>query len=197
MNNNKTTRKCDYKINSIFPNRWSSRSFSGTQLKKEHLMPLFEAARWAPSSFNAQPWRFIYALKGTPAFDELCNSLIPFNRDWAQHAGALVMIISRKKYTYNEKPNEAHVFDAGAAWQNFALQACDQGLHCHAMEGFDETCACSATSTPEGYKALCIIAVGYPGDGAYLDDELKSLEKPSQRIPVSEFVFENSFTSKP
>lgn len=186
-------REPNYQVNPVFPARWSSRAFNGKPLAKEKLMQLFEAARWTPSSFNAQPWRFVYALHGTEAFDEMRDTLVPFNKEWAQHAGALIMVISRENYIYNEKPNEAHHFDTGAAWQSIALQAILLGLNTHAMGGFDTEKARSVAKVPAGYTLHCIIAVGEKGNTADLSEELQKLDKPSKREPVEFFTSENTF----
>jgi nitroreductase len=126
-------RHPDHKINAIFINRWSPRALSGELISHEELMSLFEAARWAPSSFNGQEWRFIYAKRDTPYWISFLNLLIPANQVWAQNAAVLMVIISRNTFEYNDKPARTHSFDAGAAWENLALQASVMGLVAHGM----------------------------------------------------------------
>lgn len=113
----------EHKINSLFVNRWSPRSMSGEELYDEDIMSLFEAAKWAPSSFNNQPWRFIYAKRNTQHWDRLLNLLYDGNRVWAKDAAVLVAVIARKNFEYDERPSITHQFDAGAAWENLALEA--------------------------------------------------------------------------
>ena len=122
-NKNENNRNSNHKINPLFINRWSPRSMTGDSLDDETLMSLFEAARWAPSSYNNQPWRFLYAKKGTPNWNVFFNLLVEGNKIWAKNAAVLVVIISRKNFEHNGKPSITHQFDAGAAWENLALEA--------------------------------------------------------------------------
>src|ERR671925_749582 len=117
------TRRPEYKINSLFINRWSPRSMSREELNDEDIMSLFEAAKWAPSSFNNQPWRFIYAKRNTGHWERLFNLLVDGNKVWAKNSALLVVVISRKNFENNEKPARTHQFDAGSAWENLALEA--------------------------------------------------------------------------
>jgi nitroreductase len=125
----------------VLAERWSPRSFSNEALTEEQLLTLLEAARWAPSAYNAQPWRFIYGIKDTPHWDRIFETLLPFNQSWAKTAGALVVIASNTHLVPPGKeekvPNKWHSFDAGAAWANLALQAVHSGLAAHGLAGFD------------------------------------------------------------
>jgi hypothetical protein len=122
-------RQADHPIDPLFLRRWSPRAMAGTPLRPDDLHPLFEAARWAPSSGNGQPWRFVYALRGTPEFAGFLDLLVPGNRIWCERAGALVVILSRTVRD-NGKAVRTHSFDAGAAWMSLALQGTLQGLSC-------------------------------------------------------------------
>jgi len=122
----------------LFVNRWSPRSLTGESIPDEELLALFEAARWAPSSYNNKPWRFILARRENHQdFERLYGLLVATNQVWAKNAAALVIIISRKRFERNDKPSITHAFDTGAAWQNLALEAARRGLVAHGMQGFD------------------------------------------------------------
>jgi nitroreductase len=159
----------------------------------EQMMSLFEAARWAPSSFNAQLWRFVYAKRGTPYFQKFFDLLVPFNQSWAKNASFLVLIISRTKFTYNDQPSRTHSFDAGAALQNLALEGSMQGLVVHAMEGFNYDKACQVCAIPDDYSIEAMIAVGKHGLITDLPEELREREFPSDREPLQSFLFEGIF----
>lgn len=188
-------RKVNYAIDPLFPNRWSPRALSGDQVTREELFSLFEAARWAPSSFNGQPWRFLYAMRDTPAWKTLFDLLIDFNQAWAKNAAVLVVVASRKRFEHNEKPNKTHSFDTGAAWENLALQGSHKGLVVHGMSGFDYDKAREVLHVPEDYQVEAMIAIGKPGKKEDLPLDLQEREQPSERKKVEEFVFEGVFHS--
>jgi nitroreductase len=118
-----SVRKSDYPINPLILNRWSPRSMTGEALNDDDIMSLFEAARSAPSSYNNQPWRFIYAKRNTKHWDRFFNLLVEGNKIWAKNAALLVVVISRKNFEFNEKPAITHQFDAGSAWENLSLRS--------------------------------------------------------------------------
>ncbi len=186
-------RTSAYPIDDLLLQRWSPRAMSGASISDEQLMSLFEAARWAPSSYNNQPWRFVYAKRDTPEWQTFFNLLVPFNQSWAKDAAALVIIASRNNFTYNNKPSRTHAFDTGAAWQNLALQGYKDNLVVHAMEGFDYEKAAEVINLPEGHTIHAMIAVGLPGDPAQLPQELQERETPSDREPMQAFVHEGLF----
>jgi len=130
-------RKADCAIEPLLLDRWSPRAMSGEEISQEELTRLFEAARWAPSSFNAQQWRALYARRGTEDWQTFFDLLVDANKVWAKNAAVLVVFISRKIFDHNDEPSVTHSYDAGAAWENFALQGFHQGLVVHGMEGFD------------------------------------------------------------
>ncbi len=190
MNN---PRKPNYKISEAILKRWSPRSFTGEKISGEELMSLFEAARWAPSSFNGQLWRFIYSHRETEHWDLLFNTLVSFNQSWAKDASALALIISRKHFEMSENPAPTHLFDAGAAWENLALEAVSRNLATHAMEGFDHEKARKDLEIPEEYDVIAVIAIGKQGPKEKLDKEIQKREFPSDRRPLSEIVMEGRF----
>lgn len=187
------TRQADHDIDELFLRRWSPRAMSGEALTRDELNSLFEAARWAPSSYNAQPWRILYARRDTADWDRFYGLLGKGNRTWAGGAAVLLVFLSRRRFERNGEPAPTHSFDAGAAWENLALQASIMGLVAHGMQGFDYDRAREALHVPEAYAVEAMIAVGRPGDRADLDERLREKETPSSRKTVEEFAFEGSF----
>ncbi len=182
-----------HEVNELFLKRWSPRAMSGEGLSEEHLMSLFEAARWAPSSYNNQPWRFIYAKRETKQWNALFSLLGDFNKMWAKNAAVLVVVVSKKVFDHNGKPSRTHAFDAGAAWENLALQGSIMGLAIHAMEGFDYDKARHVLKIPDEYEIQAMVAIGKPGKKDVLSPDLQAREVPSQRKPPSEFISEGTF----
>jgi len=183
-------RQPTYNINSLFLKRWSPRSFKNMPIKEQDLLTLFEAARWAPSSFNNQPWRFIYAQKNTKNWDTFFSLLTEGNKEWAKNAAALIIIASFKKFDKTGKPSRTHSFDTGAAWMSLALEAAERGLVAHGMEGFDYEQAKKACEISSDYQVEAMAAIGYPDSLNNLSKKLRKLEKPSERKPLTDFVFE-------
>lgn len=192
----KNNRKSDYPIHEMFLNRWSPRAMSGEPIELKELLTLFEAGRWAPSSYNGQPWRFIYALRQTPVWEKLFNLMVPFNQDWTKNAGALVVVISKKTFELNGKPARTHSFDAGSAWMSIALQGDCSGLVVHGMEGFDYDRAKSELAIPDDYSVEMMFAVGKPGKKEDLPAQMQEREFPSDRKQLKELLFEGFFVSK-
>lgn len=178
-----------------FPARWSPRAMAGTALTHGEMETLLEAARWAPSCFNAQPWRFAYALRATPHWPKFLDLLLDGNRTWAANAGALVAVASRRRYERNDQPAPTHSFDAGAAWMSLALQATQLGLVAHGMWGFRNEDARAALQLGDAYELCAMVAVGYPGDLDVLPAELRDREVPSDRKPLAEIGAEGSFAA--
>ena len=189
-------RKADYDIDSIFLNRWSPRSMTSEELKEKDFMPLFEAARWAPSSYNAQQWRFLYAKRNTANWDTFFNLLADGNKAWAKNAALLVVMISRKNFEHNEKPSVTHVFDAGAAWENLALEGARRGLVVHGMEGFDYSAAKQVLGIPNNYDVCAMIAIGKLGKKENLPEQMQKMEQPNDRRPLNEIAIEGKFKGK-
>jgi nitroreductase len=186
-----STRTPDHAIEDFFTTRRSLYAMSGEPISDEELMQLFEAARWAPSSFNGQPWRFIYAKRETEQWNVLFDLLVDFNKKWTRKAGALVLVISRNNFEHNEQPNVTHSFDAGAAWENLALQAHLKGLIAHGMGGFDYDRARTVLNIPNEYTIEMMFAVGKPGSLDDLPDDMQTIEdKVSGRKAVEEIAFQ-------
>ena len=187
-------RAAKHGVDPIFLERWSPRAFTGEPMPPDLLDTLFEAAGWAPSAFNGQPWRFVYAHKGTADWDRLFDVLIPYNQAWVKHASVLLFVISdrwRRKEGAEPVPVRSHSFDAGAAWAYLALQASRMGWAAHGMAGFDVQRAYEAVGASEhDYCVEAAVAVGRPADPSILDEPYRSREVPSQRNPVSSFACE-------
>jgi nitroreductase len=157
-------RTADYSIDPIFLDRWSPRSFTAEPIPDADLATLFEAARWAPSSSNQQPWRFLYAKRDTPDWALFFDPLADGNKGWVKDTAVLVAIVSKRRIAAKgdrpERENYNHSFDTGAAWAYFALQASMLGWHAHAMGGFDVARAITDLGIPDDYRIEAMIAVG-------------------------------------
>jgi len=180
-------------IDSLFVNRWSPRAMTGESLDEAQYMPLFEAARWAPSSYNNQHWRFLYATREDEEFELFADLLIEANREWAEDAGVLVTLVSKETFDHNGEHARTHSFDTGAAWQNLALEATHQGLVTHAMQGLDYEAAAEQLNVPDGFSVECMIAIGEHAPPETLSDELQEREFPSDRKPVNEILHRGGF----
>lgn len=168
---------------------------SGEPLTQTELSRLFEAARWAPSSGNGQPWRFVYALAGTPHFERLFNLLADGNKPWCARAGALVVVCSRTQGE-NGRTIRTHSLDTGAAWMALALQGTLQGLVVHGMEGFDYDRAFVELALPESFAVEMMIAVGHPGRVEDLPERYREREVPNSRQPVASLIYEGKYADK-
>jgi nitroreductase len=188
-----SVRKSDYPINPLILNRWSPRSMTGEALNDDDIMSLFEAARWAPSSYNNQPWRFIYAKRNTKHWDRLFNLLMEGNKIWAKNAALLVVVISRKNFEFNEKPAITHQFDAGSAWENLSLEASSRGMVAHGMQGFDYKKAGVDLGIPPDFEVMAMIAIGKKGPKEILPPELQEKEKLTDRKPLKEIIMEGFY----
>jgi nitroreductase len=187
-------RKAGYEISPLIINRWSPRSMTGESLGDDEFFALFEAARWAPSSFNAQLWRFIVGRRQhKEKFDKLFGLLVPSNQAWAKNAAALVVVISRTRFEHNDKPAITHAFDAGAAWENLAIEAARRGLVAHGMQGFDYERAKSELKIPADFEVHAMLAIGRRGKPDALPEKLREIEKPNDRRPLGEILFDGVF----
>ncbi|MGA9582105.1 MAG: nitroreductase family protein [Allosphingosinicella sp.] len=190
-------RESDYPIDPLFLNRWSPRAYDESEMPEEDLLSLFEAARWAPSAFNSQPWRFLYARRGEADWERFLGLLIPWNQSWAHSASALVYILSDSLPATGKAgepaPSRSHSFDSGAAWMGFALQATRMGYQAHGMSGVDFERAREELNVPERYRIEAAAAVGRIGDPATLSEKLRVREFPSGRKPVAEFAFRGAW----
>ena len=147
-------------------------------------------ARWAPSSSNAQPWRFIYAKRNTEQWDKLFNLIFEGNKIWTKNASLLVVVISRKNFEQNENPSKTYQYDAGAAWENLALEAATRGLAAHGMAGFDYEKARKDLDIPDSFDIMAMIAIGKRGPKESLPAQLQERETASDRKPLEEIVME-------
>ena len=193
MTTGSSVRKADHFIEKFFLDRWSAHALSGAAISEEELLRLFEAARWAPSSYNNQPWRILYARRDTEPWNVFLNLLVDANKAWAKDAAALLVFISKTTFDHNGKPCRTHAFDAGAAWENLALQACSMGLVTHGMQGFDYDRAKSELGVPDGFEVQAMVAVGKPGRKEDLPAPLQARETPNGRRPLAETAFEGRF----
>jgi nitroreductase len=183
----------DHSIHDLLARRWSTRSYTDQSIEPAKLRQLFEAARWAPSSGNGQPWAFIVARKDDAAdFDKIASTLNPGNA-WAKHAGALAISVAATERSPGQANSHA-LHDVGMATQNLVLQATELGLSTHVMAGFNAAKAHELFNIPSGWGAVTAIAIGYPDDPNKLTDELRAKDlKPRARKPQSEFVFSGTF----
>lgn len=186
-------RTPDHDISPLFPNRWSPRAMSGGEVTREELMRLFEAARWAPSSMNNQPWRFLYAMRNTPHWEPFFGLLVPGNQVWCAKAAVLVVVVSKTTFDFNGKPARTHSYDTGAAWISIALQGSQMGLVVHGMQGFNYDKAKDVLNVTDEYQVEAMIAIGRPGQKEDLPLPVQEREFPSPRKRVEEFSFEGGF----
>jgi len=183
----------DYAIEGVFLQRWSPRAMSGEPISEQELMTILEAARWAPSTFNEQEWRYLYARRDTPAWHTHFSLLAAPNQVWCKNAAVLLVVLSKKTFTQTGKPNPVHTFDAGLSCENLMLQATAMGLASHGMAGFDRDKARKDLKVPEDYAVEAMVAVGHYGDPDQLPEQLRSLEHPSGRKKIEEFAREGEF----
>jgi nitroreductase len=178
-------------IHDLIRERWSPRAFSSRHIEKEKLRSLFEAARWAASSYNAQPWYFIVATKEDPEdYKKILDCFVEFNQGWAKNAPVVALSVARMKFEHNGTPNNHAFHDVGQAAANLALQATALGLQVHQMAGILPDNAREIFRIPDGYEPVAGFAIGYPGDHADLPDTLREQERaPRTRKPLDSFVF--------
>jgi len=184
-------------VEPLFLDRWSPRAFDASSIPQADLDTIFEAARWAPSAFNYQPWRLLYATRDGEDWGRFLGLLLPFNQSWVQNASALIFILSDTLITTrgseDAKPSHSHSFDAGAAWVLMALQATRLGYHSHAMTGIDFTKARQELDVPERFRIEAAVAIGRIADKTILPEALQAREAPSGRKDISEFVGVGNF----
>lgn len=190
-------RQPEHPVDPLFLERWSPRAFDASEMPEADLLAMFEAARWAPSAFNSQPWRFLYARRGDADWERFLGLLIPWNQSWAHSASALIYILS-DSLPFTDKAGEpatshTHSYDAGAAWACLALQASLMGYQAHGMSGVDFERARAELGVPERYRIEAAAVVGRLGDPATLPEKLRAREGPSGRRAVGEFAFRGNF----
>jgi nitroreductase len=190
----RSKRHADHAIDPLFLDRWSPRAMSGEPISQEELATLFEAARWAPSAGNQQPWRMLYAHRDTSSWPLFYDALNPGNKTWCLNAAVLVLFISRTA-NHEGRPIKTHSYDTGAAWASFALQGTIQGLVVHGMQGFNYEQAREVLQVPPDFALEAMAAVGRPGRMEDLSESLQARELPSTRRPLAETIIEGVFTS--
>ncbi len=190
------SRQTSHPVDPQFPGRWSPRAFADTAISADQVKALLEAARWAPSASNNQPWRLVWGLRGDAGFEAILGGLVPFNREWASRAAALIVVGSKDRLTGRdgvETANRWSAFDSGAAWMSMALQAAKDGLVAHAMGGFDVDAMAKAVNLPEGHSLHAVVAVGQLGSPDSLSETLQARETPSARLALDEIAFHGRF----
>lgn len=189
-------RESSYPILHLLLSRASSRAFSEERLTEGELMSLFEAARWSPSSYNNQPWRFVYGRRGEKEWDILFNVLVDFNKSWCKNADTLIAVISRNNFEHNHKPARTSHFDTGSAWMSLAIEAHSKNIIAHAMEGFDYDSLKKALNIPDSFTVEAMIAVGKQGDKTNLSEDLRKKEDPTIRKPLTDILAKGTFPFK-
>lgn len=170
----------------LFTERWSPRSFTDEAIRVDQLEQLLEAARWAPSSHNVQPWRFLYSLRGDAQWATFASLPNERNQSWCHKAAALLLVVS-------DSASRTHTFDAGCAWGYLALQAQALGWSAHGMAGFDAERARTALGVPDAFTVQAMIAIGRRGPAEALPEALREREQPSQRLPLSAIAWPGRF----
>lgn len=185
----------DHPVHELIAKRWSPYSFDDRAVSEADLRSLFEAARWAPSSYNEQPWNYIVATKEKPEeFSQLLSCLVDGNQVWARNAPVLALGVARLNFTRNDKPNRAAIHDLGLAAENLVIEATARGLVVHQMIGILPDRVREVYKIPEGYEPMTGIAIGYVGDPNRLPDHLKERDlAPRSRKPLREFVFSGTW----
>ena len=182
-------RTFDFDILDVVKERWSPRAFDPNKpVAEEDLLGVMEAARYAPSCFNEQPWNFIVGLRGEEDYNKILGVLNDTNREWASKAPVLLLITSRKLFAKNKRENRWHLFDAGTSWGYLSLEARRRGLHTHAMGGFNVEAAMKAFGIGEDMSIIAAVAMGYYGDKEALSPELQKKERPGLRKPTREIL---------
>lgn len=180
----------EFPVHDLVRHRWSPRAFGDQSIAPNVLRSLFEAARWAPSSFNEQPWAYLVATKDDKEnFDKTLSTLVEFNAGWAKNAAVLAIAISELAFAKNSSPNRNAQYDTGAASAWLSVEATARGLFVHQMAGFDPEKARQVFGIPPGWDAIAAIAIGYPGEPTSLPQQLQGGElAPRTRKPLGEFV---------
>lgn len=169
--------------------RWSPRAFADRDVSPADLKIIFEAGRWAPSSYNEQPWRFFMGRRNSKTYKKILDALVPFNQDWARSAPVLILGVAKTRFSHNDSPNNYAAHDLGAAMALMAVQASALGLVAHQMAGFDWVLARESFAIPETYAMGSVMALGYQGELADLHEKFQAQEQaPRSRKPLSEIV---------
>lgn len=187
-------RQADHEIDITFLNRWSPRAFADQPVEEAKLMQILEAARWAASSYNEQPWRFLLA-RTPDDVAKFLDLLVPANQAWAKDAPVLLFIAAKKTFSHNGEANATHGYDSGTASGYMTFQAERVGLIAHGMVGFDADKAREVLNVPDDFAVMAAYAIGYHGDKLQLPPELQEREVPSGRRPLIESIMEGGFSA--
>ncbi len=180
----------DSRILPVILDRWSPRSFADRDIRPEDLGTIFEAARWAPSSSNEQPWRFLVGTRGSDTYNKIFESLVEFNQTWARTAPVLLLGAAKRTFTRNGNPNAYAFYDLGQAAVTICYQAMALGIFTHQMAGFDRDLARRLLGVPDDFEIGSVMALGYQGDPSALPPEMQKTETaPRTRKPLDAFVF--------
>lgn len=163
-------------MHELITRRRSIRAFSDKEISKENMQAILEAASWAPSSMNEQPWRYIYAFRGTAGFDTIWNCLVPSNQSWADKAAVLMVSVAEKTFVRNGKPNRHYMHDTGLANENLIIQAISMDIYAHPMGGFNMHMTREVLQLREDEEVVCFIALGYKGDPNALEEPNRTRE---------------------
>lgn len=179
----------------VIQKRRSRRAYADKIVEAEKIHSLFEAARWAPSSLNEQPWFYVYATRDQePLYNKIFDALKEGNKVWARHAPLLIVSLARKNFLRFDSPNPSARYDLGAANAFLSLQAAHLGLNVHQMAGFDAKTLVDNLNVPARFEPVIVMAIGYPGDAETLPDNLKAREfAPRERYVKQEFVINKAF----
>lgn len=184
----------DHPVHDLIRDRWSPRAFGTGEVTQAQLDSLIEAARWAASSYNGQPWRYVVGTEGSDNYRKIFDCLVPFNQGWAQAAPVLMLAVAKLQFD-DGRDNGHAVYDTGQATAQLALQATDLGLRVHQMAGFDADKARAAFDMPDGFQPIAALAVGQPGDPSSLPNDLQGGENaPRERKAGSALVYDGSWS---
>lgn len=190
----KNRRQTDTGLEPMFLGRWSPRAFDGSAMPADDLRTILDAGRWSPSSFNYQPWRFLFAMRDDMAnWPRFLDLLLPFNALWAKKASVLLFILSETTMGAPDKPSHSHSFDAGAAWAAIALQSHLLGYHAHAMVGIEMDASRIELGIPDGFRIEVAVAIGRLGELSGLPEKLQAREVFSGRKPLDDIAYPGNF----
>ncbi len=180
----------DHPVSELIKTRWSTRAFASDMIEDDKLRSLLEAARWAPSAFNEQPWRYIVGKKGEKNYNNILETLVEWNQKWAITAPVLILNIAKKTFSHNGKPNVTFKYDLGQSVAFMVLEGINQGLVSHQMSGFNVDKAIELFNISDDYQPVSVTAFGYQGDKQVLEKEFQRLElKPRERRQIDQIIF--------
>ena len=183
--------KTDFSVLESIKNRWSPRSFAEKQINKEIISSILEAARWSPSAFNEQPWRFVLGIKNEgDNYSKIFESLVEFNKNWAKNAPVLIVSCGKTNFTHNNKSNNYVAYDTGQSVAYLTMQALSENIYVHQMAGFDKVMLKNNLNISEGLEVFAVMALGYLDSPEKLSEDLKKLELTErQRKTQNDLIF--------